>query len=131
MKEASIGEPDVYLGGKVRKVELEIGEVCWAFSSAQYVQAVCRNVCNHLKERNGEMKVQECAYFLPKKAPSPMTIDYRAEIDTSPELNATDVAYNKFLIRVVRWMVELGRVDICTEVSMLSSCLALPREGRL
>ena len=28
-------------------------------------------------------------------------------------------------------MVELGRVDITTEVSMLSSCLALPREGHL
>ena len=28
MKEASIGEPDVYLGGKVRKVELYTGEVC-------------------------------------------------------------------------------------------------------
>ena len=27
--------------------------------------------------------------------------------------------------------VELGRVDICCEVSMLSSCLALPREGHL
>ena len=26
---------------------------------------------------------------------------------------------------------ELGQVDICTEVSMLSSCLALPREGHL
>ena len=28
-------------------------------------------------------------------------------------------------------MVELGRVDITTEVSMLLSCLALPREGHL
>ena len=28
-------------------------------------------------------------------------------------------------------MVELGRVDICTEVSMLSSHLALPRQGHL
>ena len=28
-------------------------------------------------------------------------------------------------------MVELGRVDICTEVSMMSSHLALPREGLL
>ena len=28
MKEASIGEPDVYLGGKVRKVEFESGEMC-------------------------------------------------------------------------------------------------------
>ena len=28
-------------------------------------------------------------------------------------------------------MVELGRVDICLEVSILSSHLALPREGNL
>ena len=28
-------------------------------------------------------------------------------------------------------MVELGRVDICLEVSMMSSHLALPREGHL
>ena len=28
-------------------------------------------------------------------------------------------------------MNELGRVDITTEVSMLLSCLALPREGHL
>ena len=60
-----------------------------------------------------------------------MTTEYRAEIDVSPELNATDAAYYQSLIGVARWMVELGRVDICTEVLMLSSCLALPREGHL
>ncbi len=31
----------------------------------------------------------------------------------------------------MRWMVELGRVDIITEVSVLASHLALPREGHL
>jgi hypothetical protein len=35
------------------------------------------------------------------------------------------------LIGVMRWMVELGRIDIATEVSMLSSYLASPREGHL
>ena len=35
------------------------------------------------------------------------------------------------LIVIVRWMVELGCVDNCTEVSMISSHLALPREGHL
>ena len=43
----------------------------------------------------------------------------------------TDAAYYQSLIGVVRWMVELGRVDICTEVSMLSSYLPLSREGHL
>ena len=28
IKEASIGEPGVYLGGKVRKVELDTGKLC-------------------------------------------------------------------------------------------------------
>ena len=131
MKEASIGEPDVYLGGKVRKVELETGELCWAFSSSQYVQEACRNVRAYLKQRNGDDKLQECKYHMPNKAPAPMSNKYRPEIDISPELNATDAAYYQSLIGIVRWMVELGRVDITTEVSMLSSCLALPREGHL
>ncbi len=29
------------------------------------------------------------------------------------------------------WMIELSRVDICTEVSMLSSHMALLRQGHL
>ena len=49
-----------------------------------------------------------------------MTTDYCAEIGVSPELNATDTAYYQSLIGVVRWMVELGQVDICTEALMLS-----------
>ena len=35
------------------------------------------------------------------------------------------------LLGVLRWIVELGRVDICLECSMMSSHLALPREGHL
>ena len=42
-----------------------------------------------------------------------------------------DGAYYHSLIGTLRWIVELGRVDICLEVSMLSSHLALPREGHL
>ena len=121
MKEASIGEPDVYLGGKVRKVELDTGEVCWAFSSSQYVQEAYKNVRNHLKLRNKDDKLQDCKYFLPQKAPSPMTTDYRAEIDVSPELNAADAAYYQSFIGVVRWMVDLGQVDICFTVSSSSN----------
>ena len=56
MKEASIEEPNVYLGGKVRKVKLDTGEICWAFSSSQYVQEACKNIRNHLKLRNGDNK---------------------------------------------------------------------------
>ena len=102
MEKVSIGEPDVYLGGKVRKVELDTGEVFWAFSSSQYVQEAYKNVCNHFVLRNGKHKLQDCQYFLPTKALAIMTTDYCAEIDVSLELNATDAAYYWSLIGVVR-----------------------------
>ena len=35
------------------------------------------------------------------------------------------------LIGVLRWIVELGRVDITCEVSMMASMMAMPREGHL
>ena len=52
-------------------------------------------------------------------------------MDVSRELNVADAAYYQSLIGILRWIVELGRVDVCLEVSMMSSHLALPREGHL
>jgi hypothetical protein len=56
---------------------------------------------------------------------------YCPELEILPELNAEDVNYYQSVIGVLRWAVELGRVDITTEVSMLSSHLALPCDGHL
>ena len=62
---------------------------------------------------------------------APITKDYRPELDTSPELDPEEGTYYQSLIGVLRWMVEMGRVDICCEVSMLNSFVAMPREGHL
>ena len=35
------------------------------------------------------------------------------------------------LIRILCWIIELRRIDICLEVSIVSSHLALPPEGNL
>ena len=35
------------------------------------------------------------------------------------------------LIGILRWMVELGRADITAGVSMMASCMAMPRQGHL
>ena len=68
---------------------------------------------------------------LPKNATSPLRGGYRPEVDLSPELNATDASHYQSLIGVLRWIVELGRVDITCEVSEMASMMALPREGHL
>ena len=61
------------------------------------------------------------------KAVTPMTNSYRPEINITPELGLEDAAYFHSLIGVLRWIVDLGRIDINIEVSILSSHLVLPR----
>jgi hypothetical protein len=39
--------------------------------------------------------------------------------------------YFQSQIEILRWCVELGRIDIITKVSMLSKFLCMPREGHL
>jgi hypothetical protein len=58
-------------------------------------------------------------------------ISTRAGIDVSTGLKVKGIRYYQELIGVMQWAIELGRVDIATEVSLLSSHLALPRAGHL
>ena len=51
LKEYSIGPPTQYLEGKLREVELENGQKCWAFGLKQYVEAAVKNVTEYLKKR--------------------------------------------------------------------------------
>lgn len=125
LKEESIGKPNQYLGGKLSEVTLNNGNKAWQFSSAQYVKEAVKNVEAYLADTGRK---------LPRRALTPFSSAYRPEIDVSRELHEVseaDAAYFHSLIGVLRWIVELGRADICLEVSMLSSHLALPREGHL
>ena len=44
MKKDSIGDPDIYLGAKLRKVTLQNGVHCWAQSSSKYIQDLLLNL---------------------------------------------------------------------------------------
>jgi hypothetical protein len=43
MKPGSIGDPDIYLGGKLRKVALPNGVEAWGISPSKYVQEAVKN----------------------------------------------------------------------------------------
>ena len=94
----------------------------WTFSSTQYVQTAVKNVEEYLVKKGQSLKA---------KALDPLPKGYRPEIDVSEELRSEEASYYMSLIGIVRWMAELGRVELCTEVSMMSSHLAFPREGHL
>ena len=122
LKEESIGPPDIYLGGKMRKVTLSNGAEAWAFGSSQYVKAVCENVEGHLRKNGGSF---------PKRADAPISRDYRPEVDISRPLTPAEASEYQSMIGILRWIVELGRIDVNVEVSMMSSHLAMPRAGHL
>jgi hypothetical protein len=70
-------------------------------------------------------------YSIPARADNPFPVDYDPSTDLSDLLDPDYSSFYQHLIGVMRWMVELGCIDIATEVSMLSSYLACPREGHL
>ena len=51
IKEKSIGLPEVYLGGNMRRVKLENGSKAWAFSSSHYVVEAVNNVEAYLARK--------------------------------------------------------------------------------
>ena len=106
LKEESIGPRDHYLRGKVRKVQLENGVNAWVFTSSQYVQTAVKNVETYLNS-----EASKC-WKMPNKADTPLTTSYRPELDVSRELNVDDAAYYQSHIGILRWIVELGRVDV-------------------
>ena len=52
-------------------------------------------------------------------------------MDVTPLLDAKRTNYFQGLIGILRWICELGRIDILVDVAMLSRFLAEPRRGHL
>ena len=117
-----IGPTSIYLGGKILAVELPNGVNTWAISSSQYIQECVRNVEEKLKAEGKALR---------KGTSSPLRPGHHPECDVSPELNEEEASYYQSLVGVTRWIVEMGQIDIACEVSMLSTFVAMPREGHL
>ena len=70
-------------------------------------------------------------WSMPKKATNPFEGGYKPKINATPPLNAELASWYASLISMLRWMVEIGRVDIIMEVSKMASQMAALREGHL
>jgi hypothetical protein len=124
MKEGSIQGQTFYLGDKLKNTVLPNGAVDWGMRSSKYVPSYVQRVQEYLVALPGEQ-------MLVKKAYGPFEGGYTPELDESPELESIRANFYQSHIGSLRWCVELGRIDIITEVSMLSTHLFLPREGHL
>jgi hypothetical protein len=68
---------------------------------------------------------------MPKKAASPCKGGCKPKLDATPLRDAELASWYASLIGMLQWMVEIGQVDIITEVSKMASQMAVPREGHL
>jgi hypothetical protein len=127
-KPGSAQTPEHYLGADILRYTIHDGnqespmKQVWAMSPQAYIKRAIQEVERELALDNS---------YLPKKVQTPLSHNYRPELDFSMELDSQRTNYYQGLIGVLRWIVELGRVDIIVPVSMLSRYLVSPREGHL
>ena len=123
-KNDAISPPEIYLGARLQKKDLN-GKKVWTMSSRDYTKAIIANLEDRLKKKNAQTKLPS------KGVKTPMASSYVPELDMSEELDGDGITMFQELIGELRWAIEIGRVDIHTEVSMLSAYQASPRRGHL
>jgi hypothetical protein len=100
------------------------GVIAWGMSSSKYIQAAVAIVKTYHSKEYPTSKWE-------KRTSGPFPNNYAPELDTTELLDHEKSTFYQSQIGVLRWIVELGRIDMITEVSELSSFLAMPREGHL
>ncbi len=98
LKPDSVDKLDVYLGVKLKLMQLENGVWMWGLSSSKYVQeAICN--CKKYKEENLP-KFYKLTHF----APNLFHTDHWPELDTYPELAPEYALYYQSLMGIYRWI---------------------------
>ena len=107
LKPESRGPPKTYLGADISKFhhKEEPDREFWAMGSQTYVREAVKNVETYISKQGLELK---------KKVTTVLPNNYKPELDVSTQCNEEEVSQYHQRIGVLRWAVELGRVDICT-----------------
>ena len=121
LKPESVKEPGINLGAKIEKFQLPNGKVFWAMGSQAYVKNAVKVVDFLLAEDHPEAKLMSTAR-------NPFPTGYNPElVKITPDLNKEIGLRFLQLVGILRWAVELGRIDIYAVLSQLSQHQALPR----
>ena len=84
-----------------------------------------KNGAKHVKDNSPGI------YTLTARDENPFVMGYEAVMDTSKSLDPAEAYSFQSIIGVMHWMVDIGRSDIATEVSLLSSHLDYTQEVHL
>ena len=110
--------PTSYLGAEIkvfRDPDCPSVEM-WSMSANKYLKEAIRNV---------ERDLEWLCYKLPIRVNTPLSHKYRPELDITAFLD-NHTRWFRQLIRILRWSVELGRIEIHLPVALLAQYLAQP-----
>ena len=101
MKKGSIGDPDWYLGARVKRMEMLNRVQAWALSLSKYIQEAVQNVESYLRDELG-------GWGLKKRAPTPFMLEYDPDMDMTKKVSAELATYFQSQIGILHWMDEMG-----------------------
>ena len=121
LKPESMKEPTTYLGATIKKHVLDGDSTpTWSIGSSEYLRESLRVVSRRIADKGLKLKTKVAATLPSGNKP---------ELDKTDQLNDDDAILYMQLVGILRWLVELGRIDVCGEVSMMSAYNAMPRIG--
>ena len=123
VKPGSIEELSIYLGSDIGKMTYPDGTMAWTMGSNKYVKNAIQNVKKRLQLDGLLFDKKLSDPYISVKQPF-ISLSYRPELDISAPCDDAQAHYFQNLIGVLRWIIELGRIDIAFEVSTLSRYLA-------
>ena len=94
MKKGSIGDPDIYLGTKIKPMRMPNGVTSWSMSSSKYIQEALRNCEKYLKDMSE-------GRTLTKRATNPFPTKYDPDLDETELLNPDLASFYATQIRVL------------------------------
>lgn len=126
IKNNDYGPPKIYLGAGISKFTIpNDGDQVWSMDSKQYVKAAVQTVKDLLAEDGRELRGGKGSHH------GPLPTNYQPELDATKECGEEHSSRYRQIIGILRWAIELGRMDILLEVSLMSQFQAAPREGHL
>ena len=90
-----MADPNIYLGARVKFMELPNGVMVCSLSPSKYAQEALKNVETYVKENIEER------WKIPKTAVNPFPIRYESAEDVIPELDPEFASYYQSIIGVL------------------------------
>ena len=115
VKKKIIGPPKLYFGAEIKRVRDFTSNMAWASRSYKCVREATTVIEKRMKDMN-------LSFTKSAKSSTQLfsNLKYRPELDITNICDATQHQFYQQMIRILRWIIEIGRLDISTEVSLIS-----------